>query len=55
MDCGILQAVSWKYSPGNKVWKNIKTGIKIIEVDANINTPFFAEQAIKGLVGLMGT
>ena len=55
MDCGILQLVSWKYSPGNKIWKNIKTEIKIIEVGANINTPFFAEQATKELLGLMGT
>jgi uncharacterized protein (UPF0261 family) len=35
--------------------ENLRSDIPVVEVDANINDPAFAEQAVKMMVQLIGT
>lgn len=37
----------------SSIKKNLKSSINVVEIDANINTSFFAEQAIKQLFKLV--
>lgn len=61
-----LKGVSQLDSPGNPFWdpeadracydaiqSNLKPGISLIEVDANINDPEFADRAVEMLLGMM--
>jgi len=38
----------------SSIKKNLKNSISVIEIDTNINTPFFAEESIKQLSKLVG-
>jgi uncharacterized protein (UPF0261 family) len=61
-----LKGVSQLDSPGNPFWdpaadgacydaikSNLKPGIPLIEMDANINDPEFADRAVENLLGMM--
>ena len=61
-----LKGVSQLDSPGGPFWdpeadgacydaikRNLKPGIPVIEVDANINDPEFADRAVEMLLGML--
>jgi uncharacterized protein (UPF0261 family) len=61
-----LKGVSQLDSPGNQFWdpaadgacydairSNLKPGVPLIEMDANINDPEFADRAVEMLLGMM--